>query len=98
MEEKSESAKTEQKNPSFNINPDSRFSKPKYHVKMTSGAKEIIDEEQARMLINMIAHEFEKRPELNVFTFDKVGLVVIKKGTTLLILTQTEKANLTKNS
>jgi len=69
---------------------------PKYHVKMTTGARKILTEEEAKMLINMISHEFSQRPQLNIFTFDKVGLVVIKNRDVLTILTKVEKDNLSK--
>ncbi|MFH0927570.1 MAG: hypothetical protein V1822_03250 [Candidatus Micrarchaeota archaeon] len=72
--------------------------KPKYHVQMTTGAKKILDEEQAKMLINMISHEFEQRPHLNIFKFEKVGLIVVKKGYGLLILTEEEKNTISKGS
>ena len=81
------------KNPSYSMNLEAYSKKPKYHVKMTTGAKKILDEEQARMLINMISHEFEERPHLNIFRFEKVGLIVAKTGTNLLILTEEENTN-----
>ncbi len=84
----------------FHIDPDSAIRsrhEPKYHVKLTTGARKIIDEEQAKMLINMIAHEFEKRPELNIFRFEKVGLIVLKNGFNILILTETEKNSMSSS-
>lgn len=88
----------EQKKPSFNLDPYAHFKKPEYHVKMTTGARKILDEEQAKMLINMISQEFEKRPELNLFKFEKVGLVVIKHGFNLTIMTEQERINHSKNA
>lgn len=91
MSDELSSDSTAQKTPVYSINPDSHAVSPQYHVKMTTGARKIIDEEQAKMLINMIAHEFKQRPQLNLFSFEKVGLIVLKKGNTLIIMTSAER-------
>ena len=96
---KSEPDSNKSQSQSFHIDPDSAIKsrhEPKYHVKLTTGARKIVDEEQAKMLVNMIAHEFTQRPHLNVFTFDKVGLIIIKNGFSITILTKDEKDTMSR--
>ena len=85
------------KKPSYNLKPYKNYEKAGYtpsltvKIKMTTGANKILDKEQAKMLVQMIAHEFKTRPELNHFSFPKVGLIVLKDKNNLTIMTEQEK-------
>jgi hypothetical protein len=58
---------------------------------MTTSAEKVISQEEAKMLVNMLSHEFSERPHLNSFHFEKVGLWVLKDKNHLTIITEEDK-------
>ncbi|PIT84816.1 hypothetical protein COU37_00980 [Candidatus Micrarchaeota archaeon CG10_big_fil_rev_8_21_14_0_10_45_29] len=61
-----------------------------YAVSLSKDAHKILNEEEAGMLIKMLAPEFEKHEGKNAFGLKKLGIWVLKEKNELTIITDEE--------
>jgi len=61
-----------------------------YSVSISKEAHKILNEEEARMLLKMMAPEFEKYKGKNAFGFKKLGIWILKENNSITIITDGE--------